>query len=148
MKHGRMITSVRTIIWSRIFRFWSKRRCWGAPLEIFKSNHSLQYWSDWTETSYDNTRHQSAQSLWAGFLRCKGRGSEFKKFLQTSFVHVPLSCGRKNFHLLDLRDYRCVGSALFSNDNRYFVPVSMCKSVESTTILRIIFSDFPWNKRY
>ena len=25
-------------------------RCWGASIEIFKSIHSLQYWSDWTDT--------------------------------------------------------------------------------------------------
>ena len=41
--------------------FW--RRCWGAPLEVFGSIHSLQYLSDWAETSHDYTRHQSGQPL-------------------------------------------------------------------------------------
>ena len=31
-------------------------RCWGAPFEIFKSIHSLQYLSDCDETWYDNTK--------------------------------------------------------------------------------------------
>ena len=41
----------------------------------------------------------------------KGGPQSFKIFLQTSFVHVPLSRRRRN--LLDLRDDRSVRSALF-----------------------------------
>ena len=55
-------------------------------------------------------------------------------------LHVPLFRRRRN--ILDLRDDRSVRSALFFKDyNRYFVSISMCESVESTTFVRNIFSD-------
>ena len=46
------------------------------------------------------------------FFRC-GEGLKLQNFLRTSFVHVLLSCRRRNIHLLNLRDDRGVGSALF-----------------------------------
>ena len=41
----------------------------------------------------------TAPSLWARLFRCRVRGSEFRNFLQTSFVHVSLSRRRRNHHL-------------------------------------------------
>ena len=43
-------SSIRTIVWSWIFRFSLIGRCGDPHLEIFKSIHSLQYLSDWAET--------------------------------------------------------------------------------------------------
>ena len=40
-------TSVRTIFWSRIFWFPLRKFCWGVPLAIFKSIHSLHFSFDW-----------------------------------------------------------------------------------------------------
>ena len=67
LKLGRIILDIgpHNRLCSPIFRFVSRRHLGGVPLEIFKSNHSLQL-SDWAETWYDDTRHLSAQSLWAG----------------------------------------------------------------------------------
>ena len=45
-------------------------------------------------------------------------------------------------------DCSVLSSLFFKYYNRYFVSVSMCKSVESTTFVRNIFSDFPCNKRH
>ena len=71
-----------------------------------------------------------------------GRDSEFQNFLRTSFVHVPLFRRRRNLHLFDLRDDSSVRSALFFNYNRYFVSVSMCDSVESTTFVETFSAIF------
>ena len=40
----------------------------------------------------------------------QGKGSKFKNFLRTSFVHIPLSRRRRNLYVLDLRDQRRFGA--------------------------------------
>ena len=74
-------------------------------------------------------------------------GLRISNFLRMSFLHIPFFHRHRN--LLDLRVDRSVLSALFFKDyNRYFVSVSMFKSVECTTFVRNVFSDFPCIKRY
>ena len=48
------------------------------------------------------------------FQAAEGGAQSFKIFLQTSFLHVPLSRRRRN--LLDLKDERSVRSALLFKD--------------------------------
>ena len=50
------------------FSIPSRGRFRGAPLEIFKSIHSLEYSSFWTENWWGDTRHQSARSCGIGFF--------------------------------------------------------------------------------
>ena len=48
-----------------------------------------------------------------------GEGLRFQKyFLQTSFVHVPMSRQRRNLYLLDLRDNRSVRSTLLLKNEK------------------------------
>ena len=58
--------------------------CGGALPEIFKSIHSLQFLSEGAETEQDDTKHQSAHSLWVRFSdffggRCWGAFFEIFK---------------------------------------------------------------------
>ena len=61
-------------------------RCWGAPFEIFKSIHSLQYLSDCDETWYDNTKLSICT---IGMSRiCVREGPRISKF----FADVICAC--------------------------------------------------------
>ena len=97
------------------FSIFPKGLCWSAPLEIFKSIHSRQYLSDWVETWDDNTRHQSAQSLWAGFF--KGEGSEFPNFKYFKILDLTFSRqSRERNHEPDVRVWRGSESQVQQSD--------------------------------
>ena len=101
LKLDRMIPDINPHNHSKLNFPTPRGRCGGARLQIFISIHSVQYSSDCAETWHGNARHQSAQSLWAGFLKCMGRSPEFqnsRKFAVGIFT-CSLSCRRRNLEI-------------------------------------------------
>ena len=72
-----------------------------APIEIYKSIHSLQYSSDLAETWSDDTKHQSAQSCGSGCFDFFTGGvvrahllRSSNRFTAYSFYAIELKLGR------------------------------------------------------